>query len=114
GLSGSLVDDTRKDFDYLARVWSADGKLLSTLTGHKGIVTSALFSPDGSRIVTASYDKTARVWAANGELLTTLTGHEGRLASAVFSPNGRYILTYAFDGDSTVRLWSSGGHLVAV
>ena len=39
---------------------------------------SAQFSPDGTRIVTASEDKTARVWdAATGKALATLAGHEG-------------------------------------
>jgi WD40 repeat protein len=33
-----------------------------TLKGHTGPVTSASFSPDGSRIVTASWDNTAKVW----------------------------------------------------
>src|SRR5262245_39978455 len=34
------------------------------LAGHGGIVFSAAWSPDGSRILTASQDKTARVWEA--------------------------------------------------
>lgn len=39
-----------------------------SLRGHGGSVLSAAFSPDGSRIVTASDDKTARTWdAASGK-----------------------------------------------
>ncbi len=34
------------------------------LKGHDGPVYSAAFSPDGTRIVTASWDKTAWVWNA--------------------------------------------------
>ena len=45
------------------------------LAGHEDTVWSAQFSPDGTRIVTASDDKTARVWdAATGKLLATLAG----------------------------------------
>jgi WD40 repeat protein len=40
----------------------ASGQLLATLQGHTDFVHSAKFSPDGHRIVTASYDKTARVF----------------------------------------------------
>ena len=47
------------------------------LAGHTGLVNSAAFSPDGSRIVTASWDATARVWdATTGATLTTLSGHD--------------------------------------
>ena len=34
------------------------------ITGHANRVTSATFSPDGARIVTASFDTTARLWDA--------------------------------------------------
>ena len=47
-----------------------------TLKGHTGIVTSASFSPDGSRVVTGSRDRTAKVWdAKSGAEVLTLKGH---------------------------------------
>jgi WD40 repeat protein len=67
---------------------------------------SALFSPNGQRIVTASLDHTARVWnASSGQLLATLQGHTNILASAVFSPDGRRIVTAS--DDKTARVWSA-------
>jgi WD40 repeat protein len=43
-------------YDNTARVWSLEGVLLTTLQGHTGVVSTAAWSPDGHRIVTASYD----------------------------------------------------------
>ena len=48
------------------------------LSGHDNFVASAAFSPDGSRIVSASFDGTARIWdAATGREIavqvTTMT-----------------------------------------
>jgi len=44
-------------------MWDAVSEAsLAELTGHTGSVNSAAFSPDGTRIVTASYDQPARVW----------------------------------------------------
>ena len=62
----ALLDRTRADlrgweWRYLHRLCHSD---LLTLKGHTGDVYSASFSPDGSRIVTASQDKTAKVWDA--------------------------------------------------
>jgi WD40 repeat protein len=45
-----------------ARIWDvASAKEIAILRGHDDAVYSAAFSPDGSRIVTASDDKTARI-----------------------------------------------------
>jgi WD40 repeat protein len=56
-----------------AQVWDAEtGKpVAAPLTGHDSRVSSATFSPDGTRIVTASWDKTAivrEIFASTQEL----------------------------------------------
>ena len=47
--------------DKTARIWDAKtGAAIATLSGHTNVVESAAFSPDGTRVVTASLDDTAR------------------------------------------------------
>ena len=89
----------------MARVWdAATGAVLATLRGHTDWVQRAAFSPDGTRIVTASDDGTARVWSAAGEPLFTLVGHSDAVHDAAFSPDGARIVTAADDG--TARIWA--------
>ena len=65
-----------------------------------------MFSPDGTRVLTASEDKTARLWdAATGQELQVLRGHEDWVHSAVFSPDGARVLTAS--ADNTARLWDA-------
>ena len=55
---------------------------------------SAVFSPDGSRVVTASADNTARLWdAKTGAGLAMLSGHDGAVYNAVFSPDHSRVVT---------------------
>ncbi len=76
------------------------------LSGHEGSVTSVAFSPDGSRIVTASADNTARIWdvVATREI-AVLRGHNQAVTSAAFSPDGSRIVTAS--GDNTARIWDA-------
>src|SRR5262249_51208988 len=76
------------------------------LGGHDDTVESANFSPDGSRIVTASYDNTARTWdAASAKELAVLRGHDDTVSSAAFSPDGSRIVTAS--ADNTARIWDA-------
>jgi WD40 repeat protein len=112
--------------DNTARLWDVDGKPLATLEGHKGTtrasllaavtgrkrgVTSAVFSVNSQRILTASYDNMARLWDTDGKPLATLEGHKDAVNSAVFSADGQRILTVS--DDKTARLWDAGGKPLA-
>ncbi len=84
---------------------AADGQQ-AVLTGHCDVVLSAVYSPDGTRIVTASFDKTARIWdARTGVQLTVLAGHGEIVVSAGYSPDGLRIVTAS--ADKTARIWDA-------
>jgi WD40 repeat protein len=67
---------------------------------------NAAFSPDGTRVVTASDDGTARVWdAATGQPLTSPLAHQDKVWSVAFSPDGTRVVTAS--EDKTARVWDA-------
>ncbi|MDQ0290552.1 nSTAND1 domain-containing NTPase [Oligosphaera ethanolica] len=73
---------------------------------HESSVCSASFSPDGTRVVTASWDDTARVWdAASGKPIGEPLRHEDDVYNASFSPDGTRVVTASHD--KTARVWDA-------
>ena len=79
---------------------------------HQDAVVHVNFSPDGARILTASWDETAKLWdAASGKLIASFA-HQGIVYHAAFSPDGARILTAS--ADKTAKLWdAASGKLIA-
>ncbi|MGW4802363.1 WD40 repeat domain-containing protein, partial [Nonomuraea sp. NPDC004297] len=77
------------------------------LIGHTDMVWSAVFSPDGKRLASASSDGTARIWDAvtRRQIGAPLTGHTDGVHSVAFSPDGTRLATASLDG--TVRMWDT-------
>jgi hypothetical protein len=88
-----------------AQLWdSTSHRPIGKPLRHRDGVLHAVFSPDGSKIATASEDFTARIWdAVTGRLLTMPLRHEEKVHMIDFSPDGRWLLTAS--EDSAARLW---------
>ena len=67
--------------DKTARIWdAATGKQLQVLTGHQAGFWTVVFSPDGTKVLTASEDNTARIWdAVTGKQIAVLSGHTDKV-----------------------------------
>jgi WD40 repeat protein len=60
---GTHVVTAASDDVATAEIWDAEtGALKKTLVGHTDRITCCAFSPDGTRVLTASADGTARLW----------------------------------------------------
>jgi WD40 repeat protein len=92
----------------------AADRQLGVLSGHADRVQSAVYSLDGTRIVTASQDGTTRIWDAHtGVQLAVISDSHLRFRSAAYSPDGTRIVTTS--EDKTVRIWDAhSGAPVAV
>ncbi|RPI88919.1 MAG: WD40 repeat domain-containing protein, partial [Planctomycetaceae bacterium] len=87
-------------------VWEIGKPEPRRMTGHSDSIYAVAFSPDGARLVTASYDKLLILWnLATGEPVATLKHHTGPVFSAQFSPDGKSIVSGG--ADQTVKLWNA-------
>jgi WD40 repeat protein len=73
---------------------------------HGDTILGVRFSPDGTRLATASADKAARVLnAADGATVLTLEGHAGHVLGIDWSGDGKRIATAGADG--VVKVWDA-------
>ena len=91
----------------------ASGSMVALLKGHKGVVDSVSFSPDGRYLVSSSKDNSAIIWTApvekgvanwrRGRRLHHLRGHTDDIYTVKFLPGGKRIVTGS--DDRTLRVW---------
>jgi WD40 repeat protein len=128
---GRAVATERED-DVLNLWDAATGKLLVALehrtetnaakdalafpfTGSFPLILSAIFSPDGARVVTANGDRAPKLWdAASGRLVAALSGSYDRTYYAYFVAGGRTILTFSIKGETNLWDASTGQHRLAL
>jgi tetratricopeptide (TPR) repeat protein len=88
-------------------VWNAEtGQETLALKGHVNDVVSVVFSPDGTRLASATEGGTLKLWdAVTGQDTLTLMGHVGRVTTVAFSRDGKRIVSAGWDG--TVKVWDA-------
>lgn len=99
----------------VVRLWElSTGKLLRTLRGHKGWVSSGALTPDGTRLLTGSLDHTARLWdMSTGSTIHVLNCHVRDVSTFALTADGTRAITAGAGG--AVRVWNlETGELIRV
>lgn len=104
-LSADALSIVTASADKTARLWNAvDGTEIAVLKGHENSVDIAMFSSDGTRIVTSSYDS-ARLWSASdGRQIEVFKGHRDHINNVVFGPKGQTVATVSSD---ITQIWNA-------
>jgi WD40 repeat protein len=111
-------DKTLKVWDLDARDLDArdldSGHTVAVLRGHSAWVRACAVTPDGKRVISASFDRTLRVWDLDsGCPLATLQGHSDRVLACAVTPDGSRVISASTD--RTLRVWDLGsGNTLAV
>ena len=95
--------------DGTIRLWDLQGDCIKVLKddSEANPFRSISFSPDGSKMASAS-GKSVKLWKLdNGQLLGTFKGHKDVVSSVCFTPDGQNILSASYD--NTLKLWTSAG-----
>jgi WD40 repeat protein len=104
-VNGTLASGTG---DGQIKIWLLDEKsayLLNTISGHKGVVHSVAFSPDGELLASGSVDRTVKIWtvySSSKNPLHLIDELKNSVYSVVFSPDGRLL---ASGTSNAVNIW---------
>jgi WD40 repeat protein len=86
--------------DWTVQLWDIDqGREVRRLEGHTGDLTCAVFSPEGSFVLSCGWDGTVRLWDTEGTTEHRCLTGDGQVVDCVaVSPDGRQVVTSAYGG----------------
>ena len=85
--------------------WAVKACVRATLE-HQGSVMAVAWSPEGTRVATASADHTARVWdARSGQPVSSPLNHQDSVVAVAWSPDSTRVATASWD--RTARVWDA-------
>ena len=94
---------------------TTDWKLVVSLGGHLDTVSCVSWSPDGAKLLSASFDKTVRLWdVKTKQVLHTFTGHSDFVYAVAFSPKGDWYATASKDRTGRIVDAATGKGLVTL
>jgi small GTP-binding protein len=87
-------------------IWLCDalmGSVSREFVGHRDVVTTVKWSPDGQRILSGSKDTTLRLWSIVTAETIEWTGHTAEINEVCWAPDGERAASAA--ADRTIRIW---------
>ena len=87
-------------WDKTIKIWSTDGILEKTLSGHSNWVYS-LAVLDNGLLASGSWDETTRIWDENGVLMST-NAYDSLVISLANLPNGDFLIGFS-DGKILIK-----------
>jgi WD40 repeat protein len=94
-------------FLFIFRVaYGQDQAILKVNSGHSLDVLSVCFSPDETKLATASTDNTIKIWdIATGREIVTLADHIAEVQKVEFTKDGTKLISSSWD--RTVKIWDT-------
>jgi len=93
------------DIHKTLQLWDiASEEKKEVFRGHFHLISSLMYTPDGSMIISGSYDHTMRSWdITDGQTINTFKGHKDRINDISITKDGRYLASVS--EDRSLKVW---------